>query len=262
MEEHSVLQVGGSVEKAVKGDYRIDAKAVLNEAWTNTKKSRLSINIGLLFTLAMGVVMTIIVSQYLGGIEAIFKDQKASALMNILVTLVVYPFLVGVEMMGIFHAVGINTHAKLIFSFLKRGSWVAICALISSSLVTLGLTLLYVPGIYLAVALSLVLPLVVEKKLSPIKAIMLSLKATRFQWMNLFLVYLSLFILLILACLPLALFAQSSMSVIGGGMTIFALTYLAPLFYNVKGILYREIFGMQIAVAKGTHIPTDSSFSA
>ena len=262
MEERSVLQVGGSLEKAVKGEYSIDVKAVLKEAWANTSKSRIAINVGLLFTLSIGVIITLIVSSYLGGIDVVFQDQQSSAILNILVTLMVYPFLVGVEMMGIFHAVGLKTNAKLVFAFLKRGSWVAICALLTSTLVTMGITLFVVPGIYLAVALSLVLPLVVEKRLSPLKAISLSLLATRFQWINLFAVYLVLFLLLITACLPLLLLGNTSVSLMGGVMTMFALTYLAPLFYNVKGILYREIFGMQLSIAKGSEVNIDSTFSA
>ncbi|MCO4798436.1 MAG: hypothetical protein KC484_04425 [Colwelliaceae bacterium] len=262
MEERSVLQVGGSLDKAVKGEYNIDVKAVLKEAWTNTSKSRISMNVGLLFTISIGVVITLIVSSYLGGIEVVFQDQQSSALLNILVTLVVYPFLVGVEMMGIFHAVGLKTNAKLVFAFLKRGSWVAISALLTSTLVTMGITLFVVPGIYLAVALSLVLPLVVEKRLSPLKAITLSLQATRFQWFKLFNIYLVLFFLLIATSLPLVILANTSASLIGGVMTMFALTYLAPLFYNVKGILYREIFGMQLSIAKGSEATIDSTFSA
>ena len=267
MEERSVLQVGGSLDKAVKGEYDIDVKSILKEAWQNTTKSRISINLGLLFILSLGVIITLIVSSSLGGIETVFKDQQSSAMLNIIVTLVVYPFLVGVEMMGIFHAVGLKTNTKLVYSFLKRGSWVAICALLSSTLVTMGVSLFYIPGIYLAVALSLVLPLVVEKRLSPLKAISLSIQATRFKWFNIFAIYLILFCMLVVACLPLAVLANGSTQLLGGVMTIFALTYLAPLFYNVKGILYREIFGMQLSVtqggeANGEGSKVDSTFSA
>ncbi len=262
VEERSVLQVGGSIEKAVTGDYQIHIKPVLQEAWAMTNKSRVSMNLGMFFSIAVGVFITLLVTSYLGGVEQVFKDQQATAMLNILVTLVVYPFLVGVEMMGVFHAVGLKTHAKLVFAFLKRGSWVAICALLSSTIVTMGLSLFYLPGIYLAVALSLVLPLVVEKKLSPLKAIALSLRATRFQWFNLFAIYLLLFFVLIGTLMPFVFLASTEIAVVGGVITIFALTYLIPLFYNVKGILYREIFGMQLSIAKGTEVNSDITFSA
>lgn len=262
MEEKSVLQVGGTIEKALKGDYKIDVKAVLNEAWEKTKQSRIAINIGLAFIMTIGVVVSIIFSQYFGGVEAIIKDQQTSALLNIIITLLLYPFLVGVEMMGVFHSVGLKTHAKLIFAFLSRGSWVAICAIMSSVLVTLGLGMLYIPGIYLMVALSLVLPLVVEKKLSPLNAIVLSLKATRFQWFHLFTIYMILFLLLFASLLPLIILSQTSAGLLGGVITLFSLTYLAPLFYNVKGILYREIFGMQLNVVNDKNSTVEGNFSA
>lgn len=262
MEEHSVLQVGGSPEKAVRGEYKIDIKEVLSEAWQLTKASRLSINLGLMFTLALGTLITLLVSQYVGGIKALFENQEAFALLNIVVTLAIHPFLVGVEMMGIFHAVGLKTHPKLVFAFLKRGSWVAICALITSTFAAIGFQLLVVPGIYLTVALSLVLPLVVEKKMSPIQAIVLSLKATRFQWFNIFAIYLVLFFLAILAFIPIQLFAAAGIPILGGVLTIFAFSFLAPMTYNVKGILYREIFGMKLALSKGQSAQSDSTFSA
>jgi len=219
-------------------------------------------NLGILFSLFIGVIVTLIMSNYLGGVEAVFKDQKASAIVNIMVTLIVYPFLVGVEMMGVFHAVGLKTNTKFIFVFLKRGSWVAICALLSSSIVTMGFALFYLPGIYLMVALSLVLPLVVEKRLSPLKAIALSLQVTRFQWLNLFMIYLVLFFVLVGVFLPVVLLAKTSISLLGGVFTLFALTYLVPMFYNVKGILYREIFGMKLSLDKGDSINPDANFSA
>ncbi|GHF90835.1 hypothetical protein [Thalassotalea marina] len=262
MEEHSVIQVGGTVEKAVKGEYRIDVKAVLSEGWQLTKASRISINLGLMFCIALGMLITFTVSQYFGGIEAIFKDQQAFTLLNIVVTLIIYPFLVGVEMMGVFHSVGIKTHPKLVFGFLKRGSWVAICALFASTLTSIGLSLLILPGVYLIVALSLVLPLVAEKRMSPVKAIMVSLQATRHQWFSLFAIYLALFFIFVLCFVPVQLFASSGVPMVGGVITILILSFLAPMFYNVKGILYREIFGMQLALSKGTSGSVDSTFSA
>jgi len=265
-----VVQVGGTIEKAINGEYSIDVKSVLNEAWQNTLKSRTSINIGLLLTFAIGMITTLIISSFMGGVEAVFNDAKSSAMLNIIVTLIVYPFLVGVEMMGVFHAVGLKTNPKLVFAFLKRGSWVALCALLVSTLITIGLNLFYLPGIFLAVALSLVLPLVVEKQLSPLKAILLSIQALRHQWFQIFLSYLALILLVILSLMPLVLTAESQLSLIGGVFFLFCLTYIAPLFYNVKGILYREIFGMQLTVTnenndspdagKDNHI--DTTFSA
>jgi hypothetical protein len=136
--------------------------------------------------------------------------------------------------------------------------------LISSLFVGVGLQLFVIPGIFLAVALSLVIPLVVEKKFSPIKAIIVSLQALRFQWFKIFSLYLILISLLIVSLFPLIFLAQTSFSVIGGIIFFFSLSYLAPFYYNIKGILYREIFGLQLISIDGVTLPPTSNdtFSA
>lgn len=246
MEEKKLVQIGGSIEKSLQGQYSIDVSSVLKEAWQLTLSSRISINLGLLFTLVLCVIVSFFLSSMMGGIEHVINDPQASTLLNIVVTMAIYPFLVGVEMMGVFHAIGLKTNSKLIFAFLKRGSWVAVCALLTSVLVTLGMSLFFLPGIYLGVALSLALPLVVDKKLSPLKAITLSLQVTRFQWFKLFAIYMLLILALFVSLIPLLILAKTQLSVVGVVFFLFSLTFLAPLFYNVKGILYREIFGMQL----------------
>jgi hypothetical protein len=262
VDEKKVVQMGGSIEKSLKGEYTIDVSSVLKEAWQLTLQSRIAINLGLFFTLVLGVIVSLLISNEMGGIEQVIQDPQSTTLLNIVVTMIIYPFLVGVEMMGVYHAVGLKTNSKLIFAFLKRGSWVAVCALLTSVLVTLGMSLFYLPGIYLAVALSLTLPLVVEKKLSPIKAIVLSLQVTRFQWFKLLAIYTFLFLALFLSILPLVIIANTPFSVMGVMFFLIALTFLAPLFYNVKGILYREIFGMQLQAVDVPASQTSDTFSA
>jgi hypothetical protein len=263
-EKEPVISVGGSIEEALKGEYVIDVSSVIKEAWQYTLQSRVSINLGLLLSLLIGMTVVLIASNFMGGIEHIIKDPQSSSLMNIIVTLAISPFLAGVEMMGVFHSIRVNTHAKLIFSFLKRGSWVAVCAILSSMLITLGLTLLYLPGIFLLVALSLTIPLVVEKQMSPLKAIVLSIKATRFQWFKLFTIYSILTAILVVSLTPLLILilTKSSFVFIGIVLFLFSITYLAPLFYNVKGILYREIFGLKLHTEEAITAQKNDSFSA
>ena len=64
------------MERAVKGDYHIDVKAVLEEAWQQTRKSRISINVGLMFTFILGIGVTMLLSSYLGGIELVMEDPQ------------------------------------------------------------------------------------------------------------------------------------------------------------------------------------------
>lgn len=262
-EEKKVINVGGSIEKALVGDYTLDVPEILKEAFELTMRSRISINLGLLFCFMLGLVVTLIVSEYVGGVEVATTDPQASLLLNIMVTVVIYPFLVGVEMMGVYHAVGLSTKMNVVFAFLKRGSWVAVAALLTSSLISLGLHLV-LPAIYLIVALCLVLPLVVEKQLSPIKAIVLSIKVTRFGWFAMLKLHLVFLLGLVIAVMPIALVNvyMPEMQIIGLGMFLVVMSYLAPVYYNVKGILYREIFGLTVQVSGAETTPNDDVFTA
>ncbi len=250
-EKITIVQVGGNIESALKGDYQIDVKAILTEAWQQTLKSRLAINLGLLFSLFLGTAVSFLVSNYLGGIEAVLADPEAGMLLNVVVTIAVWPFIGGVEMMGVLHAVGMKTDVKMIFSFLKRASWVVLCALFTSVLVSLGLQLFILPGIFLAVTLSLTIPLVIEKQMTPMKAIILSIKTLRFKFLSLLSLYFILLMSLVFLCIPLALLLESSFAPLGIMILLVGISFLAPLFYNTKGILYREIFG--ISLAKNKH---------
>lgn len=249
-EKITIVQVGGNIENALKGDYHIDVKAILSEAWQQTLKSRLSLNLGLLFSLLLGMLVSFIVSSYLGGIEAVMADPQASMLLNLIVTVAVWPFIGGVEMMGVQHAVGIKTDIKMTFSFLSRASWVVLCALLTSVLISIGFKLYVLPGIFLAVTLSLTVPLVIEKKMSPMKAIILSIQTLRFKFFHIFYLYFILLLSLVILFMPLAFLLESGFAPLGIIVLILGVSFLAPLFYNVKGILYREIFGISLATNK------------
>jgi hypothetical protein len=261
VEKNSEIKVGGSVDGAVKGHFTIDVKNILQEAWKITLLSRISINLGLLFIFILAMVVSFIASDFLGGFEVVMQDPQAAMILNVLVTLLIWPFMAGIEMMGVLHSVGFKTQPKLIFSFFKRASWVAICALLTSLFISIGIQLFILPGIFLAVALSLAVPLVVEKQLSPIQAIILSIKALRFQWFKIFAIYMSLISALVVALLPLVALAGSSFGIVGGVVFFFALSYLAPWYYNVKGILYREIFGLKFEKVEGSNLPPNSGAS-
>ena len=246
-EKITIVQVGGNIESALKGDYQINVQAILSEAWQQTLKSRLAINLGLLFSFVLGVLVSYIVSSYFGGIAEVIKNPEATMLLNIVVTIAIWPFIAGVEMMGVLHAVGMKTDVKTTFAFLKRASWVIICTLFTSVLTNLGFQLFIIPGIFLVVTLSLTVPLVIEKKMSPMRAIILSVQSLRFKFLSLFSLYFILFMSLIVLLLPIVLLIESSFIPLGIMIFLFGISFLAPLFYNVKGIVYREVFGISLA---------------
>jgi len=224
-------------------------KAVLTEAWQNTLESRMSINLALFGVLFFGMIVSYIASNFFGGIDLVFEeaqtqDSQALQIINIVVTIAVWPFMAGIEMMGVYHAINKPTQSKMIFSFLHRGSWVALCALLTSLLISVGVQFLVIPGVILAVLLSLTVPLVVEKKMTPVQSIALSVKALRHKVFPLMAIYSTLFMSLVILVFPIILLIESSLAPIGVIIFLIGLSYLAPWYYNVKGILYRDIFGV------------------
>jgi hypothetical protein len=244
--EEKIVHVGGNTKDALSGNYRIDIKETLTEAWRITLLSRKSINIGLLFIYILSALVTLFISDYFGGIEATMKNENAFTVLNVLITLLVAPFMAGVEMMGVFHSIKLKTQPKLIFAFFKRSTWVSITALLTSLLVGIGVQIYLIPGVVLFVLFSLTIPLVVEKQLSPAQAIILSVKSLRFQWFNILALYGIFTSAVILSVLPLLALSKSPMVIVGLVLFLFCLSYLLPMFYNVKGILYREIFGLKV----------------
>ena len=208
------------------------------------------------------MLVSLAASTYLGGIESVLADPQAGMLLNIVVTVVIWPFMAGVEMMGVQHAVGMKTQAKMVFSFLNRASWVVLCALLTSVLISFGFQLFVAPGIFLAVTLSLTVPLVIEKKMTPMKAIVLSIKALRFKFFPLLALYSLLFSTLVVLLLPFVFLLDTSIAPLGIVIFLIGITFLAPLFYNAKGIVYREIFGISIATSDDINSPRNTYRSA
>ncbi|MEW6995718.1 hypothetical protein AADZ84_15825 [Colwelliaceae bacterium MEBiC 14330] len=251
-EENLNVSIGGSVETAIRGEYSIDIRNVLFEAWQQTLKSRLSINLGLFLILLLGMLVSFFVSNFFGGIELVIEqaqeqNSQALQLVNAIVTIAVWPFIAGVEMMGVYHAIKKPTKTNMVLSFLNRGSWVALCALLTSILISIGFQLLVLPGLLLAVLLSLTIPLVVEKKFTPMQAIIVSIKALRFKIWSLLAIYFVLCMALISLLFPIALLLNTSLAPLAIMVFLYGLSYIAPWYYNVKGILYREIFGVYVA---------------
>ncbi len=247
VDKKSSLQIGGNIENALQGKFDINVTMILKEAWQKTLCSRFSINLGLLFIGLLAALVFHGANLYYGGFEVIQSDVKIATMVNLIVTLLILPFIASVEMMGVFHSVGMKTSPKLLFSFLNRASWLVLCGLLTSVLISIGLQLFVLPGIFLMVVFSLTLPLVIEKNLTPMQAIILSIKVLRFQWYRTFSLYLILGLSFTLAMLPFALLAGNDYQIIGIGFFIFCLSYLLPWFFNVKGILYREIFGLTLS---------------
>jgi len=95
----------------------------------------------------------------------------------------------------------------------------------------IGLVLFIIPGIYLAVAFTFGLPLVVEKNMSPIEALKVSRKVVHYKWFS-FAGFLLLGMVIV---------------VVGAIALLVGLVWAIPLVTLAWAMAYRDIFGIDTA---------------
>lgn len=225
----------GSLGTAVAGEYSYAISDVMKEAWSLVKGAKLPILLAGI--IAIGIVMAVqqvIIylsvdpQSYLSGGEFL-KGIAISQLQSIVALPVTLPLLTGLMFVGINRACGKATSiGDLFFCFSKLVPLLAI-GVISMICMSIGYILLFVPGLYLAVAYIFAAPLVVEKNLSPWQALESSRKAVTHSWFKTLGLILLLGLIVALSAIPL----------------LIGLIWTLPFTIIAYGVLYRVIFGVE-----------------
>lgn len=208
--------------------YHINLANVLKQAWQAPAAGRavilqvclLVIMVVVLFTLLQGSL-----AQEGGDAPRPLSEQFA---LDLLVTVITAPLICAAMLMGIYQSIGRAPKLADLLDVFSKFAQLALTALLIAIVVQMGLLLFILPGLYLAIATGFAMPLLVEKDLSPIDAIRQSVLVVNRHW----LAFIKLYLLFIL------LFALS-MFTFG-----IALIWVLPWYFNVKGILYRDLFGV------------------
>lgn len=217
-------------EKALSGHYQLSIKDVFERANELTKKNFASM-VQAIFVLffALTVLGMLIVEIY--NIQTIEDfnalEQSQSSIINIVFTLALAPLIAGIIMMGIRNARGQSTSVSNVFSVLSLSLLLALGSLVTSILITLGLALFVLPGVYLYLTTKFTLPLIADKGLSPITAIIMSVKILHKYVFHLLLITIVFAVLMVIVFMTLGL----------------AFVWVGPLYFNVFGVLYQDIIG-------------------
>lgn len=142
--------------------------------------------------------------------------------------LVGYPLWVGLMMIAIKHSVGTPTDVSMIFAYYPKTIPIFLNYLLMMVLVLIGLSLLVLPGIYLAFAYTLAMPLIVEKNLGPWDALEASRKAITPCWFRTFGLFFVSSIILMISALPIGI----------------GLIWTVPFLALVMAIVYRNLIGV------------------
>lgn len=232
MTERQALTIGGSLEKALKGEISLDVKSLLKEAWQLTQVTKWVLLQAILVVFAAALVV-VLVSTWLSESRGLtMTDPNVQLATNLVLTLLMAPLITGLLMMGINHSVGGVSRLDHLFHFIPKSLYLSVTALVVSLLVELGMMLLIVPGVYLMIATGFALPLIIEKKLTPLKAIWYSIVSVSQLWLQFIALY---FFFALLMLLVIASFGIAAI-------------WVLPFYYNVKGVLYRELFGVTVYI--------------
>lgn len=232
LQEQPVGDQVPTIEQALARCYDFNIGDLLSESWNLVKGTKGIIIGGFLVFYVVMMIATFILGAVVGIFSALSESMMAAIIGQILVSLLAsalsYPFMAGINMVGIRRAAGQPISFNEIFNHFGRIVPLIITALVMMVLVYLGMILLILPGIYLAVAYMLAIPLVVERGLSPWQALEASRKAISQHWFKVFGLFLVLGLITMVSAIPLGI----------------GLVWSIPLFVVAMGVLYRTIFGV------------------
>jgi len=220
-------QVGGSIENTLAGNAVLDIADVMSEAWQRTKGiKRIVIGGGFLIYLVV-IVVTLVLGLVFG-----FGDEQSFpgvAITQLVTMLMIYPFFAGVFMLGLRQSVGLPVSFGQQFAHYGAAVPIFVVAILQSIVTVIGFVLLIIPGLYLAFALALAIPLKVEKRLPIVDCLTTSMKLVNKK-------FLSVAVLAIVASFISAL----------GFITLIGWIWAVPWMLMVYAITYRQLAGCEI----------------
>jgi|TARA_R100000687_G_scaffold83425_2_gene86073 hypothetical protein len=237
VEQDNKNNLGGNVDKSLRGETPLDLNACVKEGWQLSKQHFYSTLQGGLFTLGIILAMLMLIGRFVSIDDLQNPSVSLSYGLNLLFTLVTTPLITALMMMGIGHSVGVNVPFLSLVKRLATSALLILSALMLGALANLGLALYILPGLYLAMSTGFALVLLVEKKYRPSQAILVSMRVFNRYWGPLSQFYIVSFILFV------------------GGLFTFgiALIWIVPWYLHTKGVLYRTLFGVEVLGQPSTH---------
>lgn len=167
-----------------------------------------------------------------GGRCAARRPSQAMFIANFSYEVISAPIYAGISLMAMSHAAGLKTQTRHITKGLQFTIPVILATLFSLLLQGVAGMILPFLSMYLSVAFSNSLLLICEKKVPPMQSLLLSLRAVNKKIFPLIAIYSILMVLFMMAVL-----------LYGIGLVLFL-----PFFFHVKGIIYRNMFGIRLKI--------------
>ncbi|MBY8141689.1 hypothetical protein KW501_10780 [Vibrio fluvialis] len=238
------FNLGGTVEQALSGQYQLKIGEVFKEAWDSTIKHFLSFSPAIVMLIIVQLAIFFIALKLQLGdasviITAINQDGafpeglvQAIFIANFSYEVVSAPIYAGVSLMAMSHAAGLTTKTRHISKGLQFTVPVIIATLCGLVLQGIGGMLFPLLSMYFSLAFSNSVLLICEKHVSPLQSLLLSLRAVNKKLLQLAVIYMVMMMLFVAAALFYGI----------------GLIFVLPFFFHVKGIIYRNMFGIRLKI--------------
>jgi hypothetical protein len=253
-EQKQFVIEGGSLEKSLKGEAHIDLKVIAKEAWDLSKNTKTAVLHGVLLLFFIAIIFAWLLQSVFGITDLSIVPPRMMISLKVAGIIVTTPIIATMFLIGISHSVGIKPRFLSILKRVMGSVLVILLALLLAAMsdvgsivgsqinVLSGLAVLF----YINLATGFSMMLLVEKKLAPSQCVVQSLKVFHQYWVPLLMFYVIYYCFLFLGALSLG----------------FAYIWIIPFFINMKGILYRELFGVKVLKVKGQSNPNETVFHA
>ncbi|MEH0721547.1 hypothetical protein [Vibrio alginolyticus] len=238
------FNLGGSVERALSGNYELKAGAVFNEAWRATIQHFLSFSPAIIVLLFVQLgIFYIALKLQLGDLSVIldafenpesFTNDIVSSIYvaNFSYEVISAPIYAGISLMAMSHVAGLKTKLRHVGKGLQFTIPVILATLMSLMLQGVVGMIFPLLSLYLSLAFSHSILLICEKRVPPMQALLLSLRATNKKIFVVAGLYLGVMLMFIIAAMFYGI----------------GLIFVLPFFFHLKGILYREMFGIKLKI--------------
>jgi hypothetical protein len=226
-------QINIGLFKGFKGDYEFDIKTICKRAYNASTQNNWSLVLGLACVWVATFLIFLLYIDAFGITDIallVTPETPLSSTQQLLIelslTFVLAPLWTGVTMLAI------STQRKQvlpvlsIFEYFKMLPSLALASICVDVLFNFGFALFLIPGLYIFAATTFTLPLIADKKLSPIQAIICSIRMSNvyiWKMMQLYILFLALLVLVFIS--------------FG-----FAYLWIGPFYFNVRAVLYQDLF--------------------
>ena len=236
------------------GQYDFNIKEILKRAYLLSTQNNWTLILALLCIFAITFVIYFI---YLDAFEiSDFSQlmtenspltQSQQALIELTLTVILAPLWTGVTMLAINTNRDLSQSALSIFDYYKIIPALALASCLVSIFFTMGIALLFIPGFYIFTVTTFTLPLIADKKLGPISAIVYSIRMSNVYLWKMLQLYLIFLLMLFIVILSFG----------------FAYFWIGPLYFNAKAVLYQDLFcGKFTSVTEESSTPNKGIFDA